>query len=102
MLTTSAIAAEVWTTLAAAYNAAGSMGQKLNSAASGGVDYADLAAAVWAHAEANDMQGLIASLPADLLTAAQASPIHADTQKINGAEVVGNGTEANKWRGAGV
>lgn len=49
-----------------------------------------------------DVQTLLNALPTDILTAAQANPIHADTQKINGAEVVGNGTEANKWRGSGV
>ena len=82
VLTTTAIASEVWSSLAAAYNASGTMGQKLNSAASGGVDYASLAESV--------------------LNAAQANPIHADTQKINGADVVGDGSESNQWRGAGV
>lgn len=40
----------VWNAVASNYNTAGTMGQKLNSAASGGVDYNALAAAVWAYA----------------------------------------------------
>ena len=46
VLTTSAIASEVWSTLAASFTVAGTMGNKLNSAASGGVDYGALADSV--------------------------------------------------------
>lgn len=49
VLTAKAISTEVWAALAANNNTAGTMGQKLNSAASGGVDYAALAAAVASH-----------------------------------------------------
>ena len=42
------LAAAVWGAVAAANNDAGTMGNKLNSAASGGVDYAALGEAVWA------------------------------------------------------
>jgi hypothetical protein len=41
------LAAAVWSALASAYNDAGTMGEKLNNAASGGVDYNTLADAVW-------------------------------------------------------
>jgi hypothetical protein len=41
------LAASVWNAVADAYNTSGTMGQKLNLASSGGVDYAALAAAVW-------------------------------------------------------
>lgn len=41
------IAQEVWQGQAANYNAAGTMGNKLNSAGSGGVDYQALGEAVW-------------------------------------------------------
>lgn len=41
------LAAEVWNAAAANYNDSGTMGNKLNSAASGGVDYAALGQAVW-------------------------------------------------------
>jgi len=37
----------VWNAVASGYNISGTMGQKLNSAASGGVDYDALAEAVW-------------------------------------------------------
>ena len=50
-LTTTTIAAAVWQSLAASFADAGTMGQKLNNAASGGVDYADLANAVWNHTQ---------------------------------------------------
>lgn len=45
-LTPENLAVAVWSALAAANNEAGTMGAKLNSAASGGVDYGALAAAV--------------------------------------------------------
>ena len=50
-LTTDTIAAAGWQSLAASFADAGTMGQKLNNAASGGVDYGDLAAAVWSHTQ---------------------------------------------------
>lgn len=37
----------VWNSIAASYNTTGTMGQKLNSAASGGIDYHALGLAVW-------------------------------------------------------
>lgn len=46
-LTPEGIRDQVWTALADGFTAPGTMGNKLNSAASGGVDYAALGAAVW-------------------------------------------------------
>lgn len=37
---------------------------------------------------------------AAILAAAQAAPIHADTKRMNGATVAGDGTAGNLWRGA--
>ena len=48
-LTESGIAGAVWSAVASSYNAAGTMGNKLNTASSGGVDLNALASAVWAH-----------------------------------------------------
>lgn len=48
-LTESGIAGAVWSAVASSYNAAGTMGSKLNTASSGGVDLDALAAAVWAY-----------------------------------------------------
>lgn len=45
-LTTANVGQAVWSAIAAANNDAGTMGAKLNSAASGGVDYGDMATAV--------------------------------------------------------
>lgn len=50
-LTTSSIAASVWAAQSAGNNDAGSMGAKLNSAASGGVDLNALATAVWGYTQ---------------------------------------------------
>lgn len=44
------LAAAVWNALATQFNEAGTMGAKLNTASSGGVDLDALAAAVWAYA----------------------------------------------------
>lgn len=49
-LSPESLAAAVWDAVASANNDAGTMGQKLNSAASGGVDLNALAAAVWEYA----------------------------------------------------
>lgn len=46
-LSPSGLAAAVWNALANDFNDSGTMGQKLNSAAVGGIDYDDLATAVW-------------------------------------------------------
>lgn len=40
-----------------------------------------------------------AEIAAEILAAAQVTPIHADTKKMNGAIVLGNGTSGDKWRG---
>ena len=46
-LTPEGIRDAIWGAAASSYNISGTMGQKLNSAASGGVDYSALAEAVW-------------------------------------------------------
>ena len=79
------LAASLWGSAAASYNNAGTMGAKLNAAGSGGVDLDALAASVWAYT----VRGLtVTSL--------------ADVRKMNGADVIGDGTVGNDWRGAGV
>jgi hypothetical protein len=47
VITNDSITASVWNAVATSYNVAGTMGAKLNSAASGGVDYNALSDAVW-------------------------------------------------------
>jgi hypothetical protein len=49
VLTSTSISAAVWSATASSNNLAGTMGSKLNSAASGGVDYTAMAAAVASH-----------------------------------------------------
>lgn len=71
------LARAVWDALASQYNDSGTMGNKLNTASSGGVDLAALAAAVLAAAEAN--------------------PIHANVKEVNSLTVDGTGTESDPW-----
>jgi len=73
VLSPESLASAVWSALAAQFNDAGTMGQKLNSAA----DYASLAAAI--------------------VAAMNASPPDVNIARINGLDVDGDGTEANPW-----
>lgn len=79
-LTPEGIRDKVWNAILAQYPDAGTAGKALSTASSGGVDLVALAQAI--------------------LSAAQTNPIHADVQKMNGADVIGNGTAGDKWRGA--
>ncbi len=74
------LAAAVWGALAAQFNDAGSMGAKLNTASSGGVDLDALAAAVWAYA-----------------TRGLNSTVDADVKYVNGVEITGTGVEGDTW-----
>jgi len=49
-LTTDSIAAAVWNAISSSFNDAGTMGNKLNTASSGGVDMDALAQTVWEYA----------------------------------------------------
>lgn len=46
-----------------------------------------------------NLDAAVSDVPADVLAAAQAAPIHADVKRMNGAQVQGDGTANNKWRG---
>jgi hypothetical protein len=70
----------VWAAAAAENNAAGTMGQKLNLAGSGGVDNDALAAAVWAH-----------------VTRTLTGITNANVQQVNGQNIDGTGTELDPW-----
>lgn len=76
-LTTSNVGQAVWAALAAANNAAGTMGNKLNTAASGGVDYGVLAA--------------------EIIAAMNATPPDVNVKKVNDIDVAGTGTELDPW-----
>lgn len=102
VLTPATITAAVWSAVAADYAVAGSMGSKLNSAASGGVDYAALGAAVWASVSRTLTAGAAPDTTAianAVLAALNATTIPVDTKKMNGATILGDGTTGNKWRG---
>ena len=60
------------------------------------------AAAVWTAAARTLTESLdpnVAQIVSALLAAAQATPIHADTRKMNGANVAGTGVTGDLWRG---
>lgn len=104
-LTPASITQAVLNAVAIDYNAAGSIGAKINSAASGGVDYTALGAAVWASVSRTLTEGAApdtAGIAAAVLAALQASMVPVDVRRMNGASVIGDGTEANMWRGEGV
>jgi len=101
-LTPEGIRDNVWGALASSYNNAGTMGAKLNTASSGGVDLNALAEAVWEYVDRTlTAGGSSGATPEDIaaaiLAAAQLAPIHADIQKVNAIEVKGTGTTGNEW-----
>lgn len=71
------LAASVWESLAASFNDAGTMGNKLNTASSGGVDLGALADAV--------------------LAAAAATPIASNIKQVNDITVTGDGQTGTEW-----
>lgn len=77
------LARAVWNSVAAQYGDNATMGAKLNSAASGGVDYAALGLAVWEHAQRS-------------LT----SEVNANMVKVNGVVLQGTGVAGNPMRPA--
>ena len=100
------LAAAVWNTLASDFNTLGTMGNKLNTASSGGVDLNALAQAVWEYIDRTLTSGGTGYTPEQIaeaiLEAAQATPIHANTTLMNGAPIIGTGTLSDDWRGVGV
>ena len=93
-LTPEGIRDSVWTAILSAYGDTGNAALALQTAGSGGVDYA----ALWASMP----DALKEELAAYVLAAAGVDPIHANIETINTAEVIGDGTEGNAWRGLGV
>lgn len=76
-LSPQSLAAAVWSALAAQFNVNGTMGQKLNAAASGNIDYQTLADAV--------------------VAAMNTNPPDVNIALINGIDVEGDGTGATPW-----
>jgi hypothetical protein len=101
VLSTANVAQAVWSALATSNNEAGSMGAKLNSAASGGVDLNALGAAVWANATRTltDIEvPTTAEITAALIAALNSTTIPVDLQKVRGQQLAGSGIEADPWR----
>lgn len=95
----------VWDASLANYPTAGSAGLALATASSGGVDYNALALAVWEYATRTLTSGApptAEQIATAILAAAQLAPIHANTQLMNDADVIGTGEVGDAWRGVGV
>lgn len=102
VLTGDAIAAAVWSALAVQYPDGATMGGKLNTASSGGVDYAALGLAVWGSVERTLTSGAgtaptAEEVAAAVLAAAQASPMSANMVQVKGQTITGAGSEADPW-----
>lgn len=93
------LAANVWGALATSFNDAGTMGAKLNTASSGGVDMNALAEAVWEYVD-RTLTANPGITPAQVVSALEATTIPVDAKKMNGATIAGDGSAGNKWRGA--
>lgn len=96
------LANAVWNSLAAQYNDVGTMGNKLNTASSGGVDLNALAEAVWEYVDRTLTSGGGTAPTAEevadaILAAAQATPIHSNVKEVNDLTVDGTGTELDPW-----
>lgn len=99
-LTTANVGQAVWSALAAANNDAGTMGNKLNSAASGGVDYGALATAVWEHVTRTLTSGAapsVEAIAAEVLSEMNATPPAVNIKKVNDITVSGDGSDNNPW-----
>lgn len=72
--------------------------QVVSSGGGGGSSVAD----IWSYPSRTITQTIpsAAQNATAVLDAAQAAPIHANVQKMNDADVLGDGTAGNKWRGA--
>lgn len=90
------IAQEVWQSQKTAYNAAGTMGNALNNASSGGVDMDALAAAVWAYVN-RTLTANPGVTEADIVTALESAVIPVNTVQIKGQAINGSGSEADPW-----
>jgi hypothetical protein len=79
--------------------------QGISTSGSTGPTAADIAAEVWMYlnrtlTSAGSSAPTAAENAAAVLAAAQATPIHADAKRMNGATIFGTGAELDLWRGA--
>jgi hypothetical protein len=120
-LSPESLAAAVWSALATDYNVANTMGNKLNLASSGGVDYNLLSQAVWTYSTrglssvgnqsvATEVNNTVTpavwtytlrslTTVGNQAVAAEVANtvVPADVQYVNGIEVVGTGTAGDPW-----
>lgn len=92
-LSPQSLADAVWSALSAGYVTTGTMGAKLNSAASGGVDYLAMAEAV-----RTELAAELARLDAAISSRqASGAVVDADLRYVNGVEIGGTGTTGDTW-----
>ena len=95
------LARAVWESLLANYQGDGTAGKALAAAGSGGVDYNALANAVWTYLNRTltENPGVTTT---EIVAALEAAAIPVNAVKMNGANVIGDGSVTNPWRGEGV
>jgi len=96
-LTPEGIRDSVWQAVLANYTNAGTAGLALSTASSGGVAPSILAAAVWAYATRSMTVAEREAAAAEILAAAQITPIHSNIKQVNSVTVSGTGVTGNEW-----
>ena len=95
-LTVPGIVSGVWNAAAASYNTSGTMGQKLNNAASGGVDYDALAAAVWQYID-RTLTANPGVTTAEIVAALEVVVLPVNVKQVNDVTVTGTGQAGDEW-----
>ena len=95
------LARAVWESLLANYQGDGTAGKALAAAGSGGVDYNALANAVWTYLNRTLTENPGVTT-AEIVAALEVAAIPVNAVKMNGANVIGDGSVTNPWRGEGV
>ena len=95
------LARAVWESLLANYQGDGTAGKALAAAGSGGVDYNALANAVWTYLN-RTLTANPGVTTAEIVAALEVASIPVNAVKMNGANVIGDGSVTNPWRGEGV
>jgi len=92
------IAQSIWNSTASKYNYANTMGNKLNAAGSGGVDYTALGVAVWNSVTRTlTSGGGSAPTAAEIVSAIEAAVVPVNIKQVNDVTIKGVGAVGNEW-----
>ena len=97
-LTPAGIARAVWDSVLLQHQKEGTAGKSLSAAGSGGVDYAALGEAVWAHTSRTlTSSGSSAPTTAEIVAAIEAAVVSVNVKKVNNVTIKGAGAVGNEW-----